>query len=633
MARVKGDASRSVNTDRQRKLSKKEQNDDAGTKSGSKSNSNTKQERNNTKMKENISNTSDRSVAKILTLLRSQPSNRSCCDCRCALIDPSTVFVSVCCPENSIGRGICQNKSRKIDNEDDTIEISLQDFHLTHRAFAPPNKVAVEKNGDDNSNSQNLYKYKDDPAISANGRFGGHGVFICSRCADAHRQLGYTIQVKRVVDSSLWTMDEVQSIAGNEQCWNIYEGFVPDSWKQRRPIFSSPISTRILFCRAKYEALAFCLPQVGPLAEISWRVVLRNHQKKNKNLLGKQSYKISASLKNIYSLSIMAQSNVPNKNTTEGKGKKASRIPNRLIDYFCVISSSSQLLPSNPIRSKKQKTVDYSNLTSPEELKFWPHVTDCFPRKNTHGEMGYQDHISSFVMPDGCHPTLQPKPPCFFTFVLTMPDGSYLYGGSLQIYDEHVDAGEIKSSMRDSGYKNGFPKFLQQNDIKNNDTSTTDSSDVFFFPKCLVILSRYAFFDIFRSVLLDIYQISLIGAPLPIERYIANIVCEIPLPPQGQVKVEFGFSSDKKFRIERPPINELPMANFSYRPLFASLSVSNVMVVLGYLLQECKVVILSQHYSILTPVAEALLSAIFPFRWAGLYLVSFHIHRFLCFRF
>jgi hypothetical protein len=238
--------------------------------------------------------------------------------------------------------------------------------------------------------------------------------------------------------------------------------------------------------------------------------------------------------------------------------------------------------------------------------------------------MGYQDHISSFVMPDGCHPTLQPKPPCFFTFVLTMPDGSYLYGGSLQIYDEYVDAEEIKSSMRDSGYKNGFPKFLQQNDNKNNDPSTTDSSDVFFFPKCLVILSRYAFFDTFRSVLLDIYQISLIGAPLPIERYIANIVCEVPLPPQGQVKVEFGFSSDKKFRIERPPINELPMANFSYRPLFASLSVSNVMVVLGYLLQECKVVILSQHYSILTPVAEALLSAIFPFRWAGLYLVSFH---------
>jgi len=234
--------------------------------------------------------------------------------------------------------------------------------------------------------------------------------------------------------------------------------------------------------------------------------------------------------------------------------------------------------------------------------------------------MGYEDHISSFVLPNGCYPTLQPKPPSFFTFVLTMPDGSYLYGGSLQLFDEHVDAEEIKSAMRDSGYKDGFPKFLRQNNGQNN-SSTADSSDVFFFPKCLVILSRYAFFELFRNILLEIYQISLIGAPLPIERYIANIVCEVPLPPQGQIKVEFGFSSDKKFRIERPPINELPMANFSYRPLFASLSVSNLIVVLGYLLQECSVVILSQYYSILTPVAEALISAIFPFQWVGLYIV------------
>ncbi|CAN0375417.1 unnamed protein product, partial [Discosporangium mesarthrocarpum] len=31
------------------------------------------------------------------------------------------------------------------------------------------------------------------------------------------------------------------------------------------------------------------------------------------------------------------------------------------------------------------------------------------------------------------------------------------------------------------------------------------------------------------------YRISLSEAPLPIERYISNFVCEVPLPPQGQV--------------------------------------------------------------------------------------------------
>jgi hypothetical protein len=112
------------------------------------------------------------------------------------------------------------------------------------------------------------------------------------------------------------------------------------------------------------------------------------------------------------------------------------------------------------------------------------------------------------------------------------------------------------------------------------------------------------------------------ASPLPIERYIGNFASEVPLPPQGRVRVEFAFTTDRKFIIERPPINQLPMANFSFRPLFASLSVSNIMVVLGCLLEERKVVLLSSHYSILCPVAEALLSALFPFQWVGLYIVS-----------
>ena len=35
---------------------------------------------------------------------------------------------------------------------------------------------------------------------------------------------------------------------------------------------------------------------------------------------------------------------------------------------------------------------------------------------------------------------------------------------------------------------------------------------------------------------MKIYRIGLSEAPLPIERYISNFVCEVPLPPQGQVR-------------------------------------------------------------------------------------------------
>jgi len=136
------------------------------------------------------------------------------------------------------------------------------------------------------------------------------------------------------------------------------------------------------------------------------------------------------------------------------------------------------------------------------------------------------------------------------------------------------------------------------------------------------VLSHHPFFDLFREVLQQLYRITFVEAPLPIERYISNIVSEVPLPPQGKIKVEFGFTADKIISIQRPGINKLPMANFSYRPLFASLSVGNIMVVLGCLMQECKVALMSQYFSILCPVAEALMSALFPFEWQGLYIVS-----------
>ena len=114
---------------------------------------------------------------------------------------------------------------------------------------------------------------------------------------------------------------------------------------------------------------------------------------------------------------------------------------------------------------------------------------------------------------------------------------------------------------------------------------------------------------------------SILETPLPIERYIANFTAELPLPPQGKVEVKFGFMSDVLCTISRPAPKELPLAKFSFLPLFTALSISNiVMVVVGCLLEETKVVLLSQRYGLLAPCAEALLSFLFSFEWQGIYI-------------
>lgn len=69
--------------------------------------------------------------------------------------------------------------------------------------------------------------------------------------------------------------------------------------------------------------------------------------------------------------------------------------------------------------------------------------------------------------------------------------------------------------------------------------------------------------------------------------------------------------------ISRPPPNKLPMIDFSYRPLFACLSVDNIILVFQCLCAELTVCICSNNLAILTPVQEALLSFLFPLVWQG----------------
>lgn len=537
------------------------------------------------------------SVMKTLTSLVSIPANRSCADCRSALVDISKIHASFCPSQQEM----TSNK----------ITISLYDFKLNHNAVAPPG--FLQKKGNNNKGKETspdttaATDEDDEVAKFVNHRFGGHGVFICSKCADAHRQLSDDITIVQSIQNSnnCWTLDQANIMAnsgGNAKCWTIYEAYMPDNWKQRRPCPSSTLQERLMFCKAKYQALAFVMPPPGPLSAVAWNSILERNQ------IAKRFG--SEGLKDIHTLTPMTTTspNKANKSPTSKSNPFDNELPNRLIDYFCVVSCSMQLHPNEIVK-------DLSKLHKPEELQFWPHLSDCYPdRTKYQNDFIFPEHLPTFVLPDGCHPSTIQKPPKFFTTVLTQANGNNLYGGCLQIYDESVEMKELHRIVNDSGYEGKLPRFLTHHD----DAAST--SDIVFLPRCLILISHHPFFDFFRVALRQLYRITLVEAPLPIERYIANLACEVPLPPQGKVKVELGITTENVITIERPPINQLPMVNFSFRPLFASLSIGNILVVYSCLLEECKVVLLSQYTSLLCPVAEALLAALFPLEWQGLYI-------------
>jgi len=135
----------------------------------------------------------------------------------------------------------------------------------------------------------------------------------------------------------------------------------------------------------------------------------------------------------------------------------------------------------------------------------------------------------------------------FYTFVLTSETGSKVYGASMQVWED-IESKEVLSWVAGSDYDGEYPSWYPgANDppppppadqkspesvggmsrASSNQDNLDDFPDILFVPKNLVILSHYPFYNAWRVFLQQLYRISLAGAPLPIERYIANFVCEV----------------------------------------------------------------------------------------------------------
>ena len=133
------------------------------------------------------------------------------------------------------------------------------------------------------------------------------------------------------------------------------------------------------------------------------------------------------------------------------------------------------------------------------------------------------------------------------------PDGDSGGGGGVRF------AEETKSREKHGAKRPGFSRAKSMAEAK------------VLTEKAIVVVSHYPFFELFRHFLRKLYRVSLSESPLPLERFIANFVSEIPWPPRGQVEVKVALP-EKVVMISRSPKNELPGLNFSLRPLFQVLS-------------------------------------------------------------
>lgn len=142
--------------------------------------------------------------------------------------------------------------------------------------------------------------------------------------------------------------------------------------------------------------------------------------------------------------------------------------------------------------------------------------------------------------------------------------------------------------------------------------------DRVFVPRAIGLLSQWCWNDLLISWLLllsDIFKNS--GDPLaPLERYLVNVISEIPLPPLDETETRIAIGGKNLYFSLPAPADPQRLKNFSLYPLFRTLSAQNVITALELILLERKVLFVSRTLALLSSCIYSLLYLIYPFVWS-----------------
>jgi len=121
--------------------------------------------------------------------------------------------------------------------------------------------------------------------------------------------------------------------------------------------------------------------------------------------------------------------------------------------------------------------------------------------------------------------------------------------------------------------------------------------------------------DNFKQILNQIYRMHLSTTlNIPLERFVVNIMDEVPLPDKGNILIQHEIEETISFC---RPVDQYPpyASKTCIQNLFKALKVDDVLELVAQLLLERKILIISKYKALLTQVCVALQSLIYPLAW------------------
>lgn len=257
-------------------------------------------------------------------------------------------------------------------------------------------------------------------------------------------------------------------------------------------------------------------------------------------------------------------------------------------------------------------------MNSPPLLRYTPSIIDRYPQEDLDC---YQlpESISMFCLPLGSTIECWPKEnvkvlPHLSTFILTSNSGAKVYGVALMFY-ENFGLDELdtltNTELKHLGYFSGFEQINKKLVVN----------------KAICILSRWPFFDIFEGFLNYLYKSVFRSFKnplnLPIEVYISHFMMNIPFPSiqRPKIRIQLSQLEEEQLTLSNPfEETPLPLSGATFVNFIQTLGVENCLNVFIFALTEQKILLHSLRLDVLTSVAEALTSLIFPFHWQCPYI-------------